>query len=118
MQSPNDTGQPPGKQTHLQRHIASSVIGEIIRRHGGIAPTANAMEKHLYPGHIKPPPQRLALWRDRGWASPMHFMELVPLLPAGKGIADLYLDRVLATQAQERDEAEAAAAAEAQTQPA
>ena len=35
---------------------------------------------------------RIREWRLRGWASPMHFLELVPLLPVGKGIVDLYMD--------------------------
>ena len=61
-------------------------IAKVVAHHGG--PTA--LSRHL---DGKPTYQEIANWVRRGWASPMHFLRLEPLLPDGVTVRDLYADR-------------------------
>jgi hypothetical protein len=77
----------------LSVHVQTSAFSRILSAHDGSPiKLQQAMVPHLLPGADLPPTQRLGAWRVRGWASPFHFAELLPLLPDGLTILDLYRD--------------------------
>ena len=71
-----------------------SAIRRLVDHHGGVTKTAQLLgEDFAY--------QSVQQWLDRDWASPMHFLKLEALLPAGLSIGDLYADRERAKQPKE-----------------
>jgi hypothetical protein len=67
--------------------IPDSAIARLVEHHGGPAKVAKLLDNN-------PPYQRLQEWVGRGWASPLQFLRLEPLLPEGLTIRDLYADIV------------------------
>lgn len=60
-------------------------IVRLVEHHGGPAKLAKLLGDN-------PPYQRLQEWVGRGWASPLQFLRLEPLLPDGITLRDLHTD--------------------------
>jgi len=93
MESKEKVTQPHmGAATLLREFVErESVFARLFRRLGRKA-VHDGMAENLPDGADFPTPQLLSQWARRGWASPMHFPALVPLLGEGETIMDLYRD--------------------------
>jgi hypothetical protein len=67
-------------------------ISRLVEHHGGFAAVSRLLGG-------RPPYQTIQQWVARGWASPMHILQLEPHLPEGMSIRDLYADRANAQAA-------------------
>lgn len=62
-----------------------SAIGRLVEESGGPVAVARALN-----GAVAY--QEVQRWVKRGYAAPKHFQKLVPLLPKGRTISDLFAD--------------------------
>ena len=62
-----------------------SHIRRLVEHHGGPTQVARQLEGLTY--------QEVSAWVARGWASPMHALQLEKLAPEGMDIRDLLADR-------------------------
>ncbi|WP_458763632.1 hypothetical protein [Cupriavidus basilensis] len=67
-----------------------NAIGRLVEANGGPVAVSRALD-----GAVAY--QEVQRWAKRGYAAPKHFPKLVPLLPAGMTIDDLFADMVPAT---------------------
>lgn len=63
-----------------------SAIRRLVDHQGGVTKVAAQLGDDF-------PYQLVQQWLYRGWASPMHFLSLEPLLPPGLTMRDLFADR-------------------------
>ena len=69
-----------------------SAIRRLVDHQGGVTKVAAQLGDEF-------PYQLVQQWLSRGWASPMHFLALEPLLPPGLTMRDLFADRDLVVKA-------------------
>lgn len=65
---------------------ASSAIARLVAHNHGPTRLSKLLGE-------KPAYQAIQQWVSRGWASPMHIMDLEPFMPPGMTVRELYDDR-------------------------